>query len=63
MGIFLGAIVVFKFKLPLSPFPMCIDFARVFMAVQLQIVIINSLMFTTCWYVCGWPSMHDLCIS
>ncbi len=40
-----------------------IDFARVFMGVPWQIVINNSLMFTSCWYVCGWPSMHHLCIS
>jgi hypothetical protein len=40
----------------------CIDFTKVFMCAWLQITIINSTMSTTCWYVCGWPFMHPLCM-
>ncbi len=40
----------------------CIDFTKVFMCAWLQIAIISSSMSTSCWYVCGWPFMHSLCM-
>jgi hypothetical protein len=40
----------------------CIDFVEVFLCAWLQIAIISSSMSTSCWYVCGWPFMHPLCM-